>query len=83
MSLRKKINQNCRGCINYPYAAGNWRKQTTLCTVTNCSFREVSPVTKPKKLSPRRTRLSNAKIAQHDQKIKNLEYKQFMEALYV
>jgi len=38
---------------------------------------------KPKKLTPRRTRWSNAEIAQHDQKIKNLEYKQFMEALYV
>lgn len=37
---------------------------------------------KPKKLTPRRTRWSNAEIAQHDQKIKNLEYKQFMEALY-
>lgn len=38
---------------------------------------------KPKKLTPRRTRWSNVEIAQHDQKIKNLEYKQFMEALYV
>ena len=38
---------------------------------------------KPKKLTPRRTRWSNAEIAQHDQKTKNLEYKQAMEALYV
>ena len=38
---------------------------------------------KPKKLTPRRTRWSNAEIAQHDQKIKNLEYMQFMEALYL
>ena len=38
---------------------------------------------KPKKLTPRRTRWSNAEIAQHDQKIRNLGYKQFMEALYV
>ena len=38
---------------------------------------------KPKKLTPRRTRWSNAEIAQHVQKIKNLEYKQAMEALYV
>lgn len=37
---------------------------------------------KPKKLTPRLTRWSNGEIAQHDQKIKNLEYKQFMEALY-
>ena len=38
---------------------------------------------KPKKLTPRRTRWSNAEIAQHDQKIESLEYMQFMEALYV
>ena len=38
---------------------------------------------KPKKLTPRRTRWSNAEIAQHDQKIESQEYMQFMEALYV
>ena len=38
---------------------------------------------KPKKLTPRRTRWSNAEIAQHDQKIESLEYMQFMKALYV
>ena len=38
---------------------------------------------KPKNLAPRSTRWSSAEIAQHDQKIKNLGYKQFMEALYV
>lgn len=45
MSLRRRINQNCRGCIYDPHAAGTWRQQTTLCTVINCPFHEVRPVT--------------------------------------
>ena len=45
MSLRKRINQNCEGCIYDPYAAGTWRQQTTLCPAINCSFHEVRPVT--------------------------------------
>jgi len=37
---------------------------------------------KPKKITPRRTRWLNVGIAQHDEKIINLGYKQFMEELY-
>lgn len=44
--FRARINKNCKSCIYDPYAAGTWRQQTTLCTVTNCSFHEVRPVTK-------------------------------------
>ena len=43
--FREKVNKNCKSCIYDPYAAGTWRQQTTLCTVINCPFHEVRPVT--------------------------------------
>ena len=45
-SPRKCINQNCKICIYDPKAAGTWRQQVTLCTVTNCALYPVRPVTK-------------------------------------
>ena len=45
MSLRKRINQNCKDCIYDPYAAGTWRQQVTLCSVKTCEFHDVRPKT--------------------------------------
>ena len=45
-SLRKCIDTNCKTCIYDPKAAGTWRQQVTLCTVTSCAFYPVRPVTK-------------------------------------
>ena len=45
-SLRQAINDNCRTCIYDPAAAGTWRQQTTLCSVTSCDLHPVRPITK-------------------------------------
>ena len=45
MSLRKRINQNCKDCIYDHYAAGTWRQQVTLCSVKTCEFHDVRPKT--------------------------------------
>ena len=45
-SMRKCINDNCKNCIYDPGAAGTWRQQVTLCTVTSCALYPVRPVTK-------------------------------------
>ena len=45
MSLRKRINQNCKDCIYDPYAAGTWRQKVTLCSVKTCEFHDVRPKT--------------------------------------
>ena len=45
-SLRKCINDNCKTCIYDPNAAGTWRQQVMLCTVTSCDLFPARPVTK-------------------------------------
>ena len=44
-SLRKCIDNNCRRCIYDSSAAGTWRQQVTLCTVTECAIYPVRPIT--------------------------------------
>lgn len=46
VSLRTAIDDNCRTCIFDSAAAGTWRQQVTLCSVTSCSIYPVRPVTK-------------------------------------
>ena len=46
ISLRTAINGNCRTCIFDSAAAGTWRQQVTLCSVTSCDLYPVRPVTK-------------------------------------
>jgi hypothetical protein len=45
-SLRKHINDFCKGCIYDCAAAGTWLQQVTLCSVTSCKLYDVRPVTK-------------------------------------
>lgn len=45
-SLRKHINAFCKGCIYDCAAAGTWRQQVTLCSVTSCELYDARPVTK-------------------------------------
>ena len=45
-SLRKCIDQNCKSCVYDPKAAGTWRQQVALCSVTSCALYPVRPVTK-------------------------------------
>ena len=45
-SLRKCINEHCKCCIYDPEAAGTWRQQVTLCTVTGCPLYPARPITK-------------------------------------
>ena len=44
-SLRKCINDHCKACIHDPKAAGTWRQQVTLCSVTGCPLHVVRPTT--------------------------------------
>ena len=44
-SLRKCINKHCRCCIYDRAAAGTWKQQVTLCSVTGCPLYPVRPVT--------------------------------------
>ena len=44
-SLRAAINAKCKECIYDPHAAGTWRQQVTLCSVTGCSLFPVRPKT--------------------------------------
>ncbi len=45
-SLRKHVNDFCKGCIYDCAAAGTWRQQVTLCSVTSCKLYDARPVTK-------------------------------------
>jgi hypothetical protein len=45
-SLRKPVDEHCRCCIYDDRAAGTWRQQVTLCSVTSCSFHEIRPTSK-------------------------------------
>ena len=45
MSLRKRVNRNCKECSYDRYAAGTWRQQVTLCAVKECSLYPVRPIT--------------------------------------
>lgn len=45
MSLRKAINAHCKDCIYDNLAAGTWRQQVTLCSVSSCALYKVRPKT--------------------------------------
>lgn len=45
-SLRKIIDRHCKTCIYDPKAAGTWKQQVSLCTVTTCALYSARPVTK-------------------------------------
>jgi len=46
VGLRKRVDDKCKSCIYDPEAAGTWRQQVTLCSVTKCPLYPVRPVTK-------------------------------------
>lgn len=48
MSYRKAIDEKCRSCVYDDLAAGTWRQQTTLCSVTSCALWPYRPRTKAK-----------------------------------
>ena len=41
MSLRKRINQNCKGCIYDLSVPGAWRQQLSLCCMESCPFWDI------------------------------------------
>jgi hypothetical protein len=41
MSLRKRINQNCKDCIYDSSAPGSWRQQVFLCSMKSCPFWDI------------------------------------------
>lgn len=43
MSLRERINHNCKLCIYDPKALGTWRQQVSLCDIKSCPFWDVRP----------------------------------------
>ena len=45
-NLRKSVDDKCRSCIYDPEAAGTWRQQVTLCSITKCPLYPVRPLTK-------------------------------------
>lgn len=46
IGLRQAINDHCKNCVYDPVAAGTWRAQVTLCSVTSCALHPVRPTTK-------------------------------------
>lgn len=46
MSLRKAIDQKCKGCIYDPYAPGHWKQQVHACDDTTCPLHPVRPRSK-------------------------------------
>ena len=46
MSLRKRINLNCKSCIYDPKAPGTWRQQVSLCDIKSCPFWDIRPVSR-------------------------------------
>jgi hypothetical protein len=46
VSLRKSINEFCKGCIYDKHAEGAWREQVTRCTSYKCALYPVRPVSK-------------------------------------
>jgi len=45
VSLRKRINEFCKGCIYDKNASGAWREQVAGCTSYNCPLYPVRPAT--------------------------------------
>ena len=43
------INEKCKDCIYDPKAGGNWRQQTSACTIKSCALWPFRPKSKPKK----------------------------------
>lgn len=47
-SLRKAVNDHCKGCIYDPLSGlGTWRQQVEKCTVITCPLYPVRPISKP------------------------------------
>ena len=43
-SLRKAINDYCKGCTYDEYDKGTWRQQVAACTISYCPLHPVRPV---------------------------------------
>lgn len=41
MSLRKKIDQNCKDCTYDSACPGTWRQQVALCSIKSCPFWDI------------------------------------------
>ena len=41
MSLRKKIDQNCKDCTYDSACPGSWRQQVALCSIKSCPFWDI------------------------------------------
>jgi len=41
MSLRKKIDQNCKDCTYDSACPGSWRQQVALCSIESCPFWDI------------------------------------------
>jgi hypothetical protein len=57
VSLRKSINEFCKGCIYDKHAEGAWREQVTRCTSVKCSLYPVRPVSKAGQKAPKTTNI--------------------------
>jgi hypothetical protein len=44
ISLRKRINEFCKGCIYDKNGDGAWREQVTACTSYRCPLYDVRPL---------------------------------------
>ena len=41
MSLRKRIDQNCKDCTYDSACPGSWRQQVALCSIESCPFWDI------------------------------------------
>ena len=45
MSLRQRINANCKKCVYDPLDSGTCAQQIACCIDTECDFHEIRPIT--------------------------------------
>ena len=62
VSLRKRINEFCKGCIYDKNASGAWREQVTACTSRDCSLYPVRPVSREAKKAKPLTKIATISV---------------------
>jgi hypothetical protein len=62
VSLRKAINDYCKGCIYDSLAPGTWMKQVEDCSSPDCELYPVRPKPRPVRPKPRSRGDSDADI---------------------
>ena len=46
ISRKQAVDDHCKSCLYDQHAAGNWRQQVTLCSVTHCHLHAIRPTSR-------------------------------------